>query len=172
MHRTVLRTVVVLSILVLGLAISDPGSASARATRTAVVGSALGAVGFGPDPLFDKAGGIHIRHLVIEWSNFSLSGSGVVIQGTLTSEFSGNLDEYGTGPVSGTFIVQTERDGVIWEGRSHGHLVEWMGTAVVTAQGRGPFSGKLLQLEMVEIPNLNPYQDDFALSGWILDLGR
>ncbi len=87
-------------------------------------------------------------------------------------EFAANLNEYGTGPASSTFVVQTETDGVIWEGRSHGYLVEWMATCVATAQGMEPFAGHLLQLDMVEIDTGNPLRDDFALSGWILDPGR
>ena len=172
MRSIVPRTVVVLLALVLGLAISGPGSVSAKATRTAVEGLALTPGFGGAEPWIDSAGGYHFRHFQITWSHFSLYGQGVGIQGTATTDMNGNTDKDGTGPISGTFLVQTEADGVIWEGRFHGRAVGWMVCAVVTAHGKGPYAGKLLQLDMEENDPSDVFRDEFDLSGWILDLGQ
>jgi hypothetical protein len=54
----------------------------------------------------------------------------------------------------------------------HGRAVGWLVTAVVTAHGKGPFAGKLLQLAMAENDPSHVFRDEFDLTGWILDLGR
>jgi hypothetical protein len=171
MSRTVPRSLVVLSALVMGLAITDSGSVSAKATRTAVEGLALSPGFGGAEPWVDQAGGIHFRHFQITWSDFTLHGEGIDIRGSLFTDFNGNTDQEGNGPISGTFVARTG-DEVIWEGRMHGLVVGWMASTVVTAHGKGPFAGKLLQLVMEENDPSDVFKDEFDLTGWVLDLGR
>jgi hypothetical protein len=161
-----------LPLLIVGLAMSYPGYVSGGATKTTVEGQALLAqfVGMGGE-FYDRAGGYHFRHLVIMWHEFSLYGEGIDFKGTLTADCSGNLDKDGTGPFSGTIVIRME-DQVVWQGRFNGRLVKWMATSVGTAHGTGPFEGELLQFEMVEIPNVDPFVDDMDVSGQIIDLGR
>jgi hypothetical protein len=162
--------------LIVGLAISFPGHVSGGATKTAVEGQALYAhfVSVASE-FFDRAGGYHFRHMVVTWDEFSLSGKGIDnFQGTATADCTGNVDNVvdGTGPFSGILIVRAGNQQVVWEGHFNARLVGWFATVAVTAHGKGPFEGKLLQLEMVEIPNADPFVDDMDLTGQIIDLGR
>ena len=169
MFRTTPRVVFVLSTLVIGLAIGVPGSVSAQTARTAVEGRADNPQLVDYQLRVDGAGGLHFRHFELEW-DFSLHGGAIDIHGTQAAVLNGNLDENGTGPLSGTFVVRTPDQEVIWEGHMHALLVEWIVTGAVTAHGKGPFAGMLLQLVLEEdcaFPGDNP--DTFGLTGLIVD---
>jgi hypothetical protein len=171
MPRNLRFSVVLLSALAICVASGDPGTVSAKTTRTAVAGFALEPDFFGYEARQDRAGGWHFR-LGIVWKDFSLQGDGVGIQGTLTSEMKGRTDQDFNGVLSGTFVARDWDDQVVWKGRLHGSLVGLMVTAVVTARGQGPFDGMLLQLVMVENYPPDPERDEFDLTGWVLDVGQ
>ena len=123
MNRMMRGSLIVFSLLIIGLIVSITGTISAKATKTEVTGQATLTQVIDLQFFYDEAGGLHIRNLVLA-GDFSLTGDGINIEGTLIEEIIANLDETLSGPAHASFTVTIDgEETVIWEGHASGQAV-------------------------------------------------
>jgi len=164
MNRMMRGSLIVFSLLIIGLIVSITGTISAKATKTEVTGQASLTQIIDLQFFNDEAGGLHIRNLVLA-GNFSLTGDGINIEGTLIEEIIANLDETLSGPAHASFTVTIDgEETVIWEGHASGQAVGLSTSGKAVAQGSGPFAGMKLKFSFEETSFLI-----YSLEGHILD---
>ena len=174
MDRLIKRSVFAVSLLAIVLLANVLGPALAKSTVTDVEGRAdlLGGPPVG-EIRPDAAGNLHLRNYTATGSLF-LDGGHIRIDGKNTMVLNGNVDSTLTGPLSGTYTVLTDiggQDTVIWEGRVHGNVVNAIFSGKVVAQGRGPYAGMQLKLDILEdLPSPgDPNPERFTVVGQILN---
>ena len=98
----------------------------------------------------------------------SVSDGSLNLTGDLTMKLSCTLAPPGSGPCKGPVTI-TDVDGtVLWEGRVHLMVVAMISSGQIVAQGRGPFEGTQLKLDVQEREDLGPNPDVFKLTGRLL----
>jgi len=110
-------------------------------------------------------GNLYVRHLPLV-GRITLAGVGVSIDGKISADFNGDLDGTYSGPVWApvtlTAIVNG-RNVVIFEGNATGTTVALVSKATIKLNGRGPYEGARLVLELTEIGPGNT--DTYTLKG-------
>jgi len=105
------------------------------------------------------SGNVHLRDVAAS-GPISLTGSGIALEGILTTSISGNLDATLSGPLHGSTTLKSVIDGVetvIFEGVFTGKTVSLLTRGNVMLHGRGPCAGLSLHFQFVEVPPMNVY---------------
>jgi hypothetical protein len=114
-------------------------------------------------------GEIYIRHLPLV-GRITLAGRAISIQGKISADFNADLDGTYTGPLWSPVTI-TANDGgsktVIFEGSALGNTVGLVSTATIKLNGRGPYAGARLELELTEIGPGNT--DTYTLKGSLIN---
>jgi hypothetical protein len=174
MHGKTKRKFIVFALLMAGLCVSLPRPVLAKATKTDVTGvSDVNGCVLSGEIVPDEDGNLHIKAYT-QTGRFELQGDDIAIKGTQIVVLTGVIDDTGSGFIDGNWIVISASGTVIWEGAVHGHLEQFSFTGKVTAQGKGPYAGMTLKLDMQERPGTedNPNSEVFDLSGHIRESHR
>ena len=177
MDRTMRRSVIVFSLLVIGLFVSVRGTISAKATKAEVTGvhDLSEPVPIDPGVEFvDEAGKTHYQKRVVEGPALFTIGD-ETIEGKTWVEVNNIYDETGSGPAHGWFIHfigdEPTDETIIWEGRYEGKNINLIFSGKFQAQGRGLYAGmkvKGTSQEIAPTPG-NPDPNVYILEGRILD---
>jgi hypothetical protein len=158
-------SIIAASLLTLALIVGVPGLVLAKATKVEVTGELAGAW----DPpsgvqWWSRPGRLHITDTDFK-GYFNLPDLGV--EGHHTMVLSCSLERPpGTGPCKGPITIREEEGGtVLWEGQVFLYVVEMVSSGQIVAQGRGPFEGTQLKLDVQEIGGST---DVFELTGRLL----
>jgi len=96
----------------------------------------------------------------------SASDGSPIVTGNLDMVLSCKLTPPGSGPCKGPATITDETGTVLWEGQGHLMVVAMVSTGQIVVQGRGPYEGTHLVLDVQEIGTGNT--DVFDVTGRLL----
>lgn len=109
-----------------------------------------------------------IRHLSLV-GKITLAGRDVLIEGKISADFNGDLDATYSGPLWASVTITGAINGtktLLFEGNATGTTVGLLSVATIKLEGRGPFEGDRLELQLTEIGPSNT--DTYDLKGTLI----
>ena len=110
----------------------------------------------------------YVRHLPLV-GKITLTGRGVLFDGTISADFNGELDATFTGPVWAPVTVTGTVDGkkvLLFEGNATGDTVALVSTGTIKLNGRGPYEGFKLEIQFTELGPGNT--DTYSFQGALI----
>lgn len=176
MNRKTKRTIVWVSVITLTLILALQSSVLARATDVEVKGVWTGAwknkTGRGWP---DNGGNWHFvaQPFGSTWTDpyvpfqlDSASDGTPIVTGNLDMVLNCKLAPPGSGPCKGPATITDAAGTLLWEGQGHLRVVAMVSTGQITLQGRGPYEGTHLVLDVQELGTGNT--DVFDVTGRLL----
>src|SRR5262249_5636592 len=108
---------------------------------------------------------LYVRHLPLV-GRIALAGRAVAIQGKISADFNGDLDETYSGPLWAPVTITATVNGskaVIFEGNALGTTVGLVSRGIINLSGRGPYEGARLEIKFTENGPANT--DTYTLKG-------
>jgi hypothetical protein len=156
----------------LALLVGLSGAISAQNTGIAVTGKSdwtIVPANIVPPFLFiGTDGDFYIRHLPLV-GKITLAGRDVSIEGKISADFNAELDATFSGPVWASVTITGTVNGsrtLLFEGNATGTTVGLVSVAKIKLEGRGPFEGDRLELQLTEIGPGNT--DTYDLKGTLI----
>src|SRR5262249_16059306 len=110
----------------------------------------------------------YVRHLPLV-GRIALAGRAFSIQGKISADFNGDLDQSYSGPVWAPVTITTTVNGsntVIFEGNRLGTTLGLVTTGIIKLSGRGPYEGARLEFQFTE--NGPGNTDTYTLKGTLI----
>ena len=178
MKATLTNRLTIVAALILGLLASRPATvfADGQSNRRPTVNVVTGQCDWSIVPpaipskyiTFYQDGSAAIRKMPLK-GNFSLVGSGVMIEGTASGVLDSDLDPTLSGPIYGPMVIAQQKNGkekVIFSGSFFGRVNGLLASGQIVLRGRGEFSGQTIVVSFLET---GANTEVFTLVGHLFD---